>query len=165
MFAEVKERLRVSPRHLLLYIVVFLTWGVISNSIGKAAHIAEFGHSWQILTCYGLYLIPVSLFVRHKSLWDQYLFGLFALAILELLGYSFGTSVAHEGNIFDQVLGVRNFTLAMTVFFAIIPPVGNTLVQVADRLVPGGSEASEMGVAPASYGAGGADGEQLAKGA
>ncbi|MFM7204484.1 MAG: hypothetical protein ACKO6N_27230 [Myxococcota bacterium] len=124
---------QATARQYVLYVLVFLTWGLISNSIGKALHIAEFGHWWQVATCYVGYLVPVSLVLRRKSLFEQYVYGVFALAPLELIGYSLGTSIAHDNNLFDLVLGPRNFTLAMSVFFGIIPPVGNTIVKTLDE--------------------------------
>lgn len=126
-----------TPRQYILYVLVFLTWGLISNSIGKALHIAEFGHWWQVATCYVGYLVPVSLVLRRKSLFEQYVYGVFALAPLELVGYSIGTSIAHDNNLFDLVLGPRNFTLAMSVFFGIIPPVGNSIVKILDEKLGG----------------------------
>lgn len=132
---SVLQRLAVSRRQLALYILLYITAGFIMNEVGKTLEIAEFGHWWQVLTCYGLYLIPCSLVVRHRSTADQYLHGLLFLGILELLGYSFGTSIAHRGNLLDAILGERNFTLAMTLFFAAIPPVGNHAVVALERLV------------------------------
>lgn len=140
---ELKERLLIPRRMVLLYGTIYFVAGLIMNSIGKLAHIAEFGHWWQVFTCYVLYLVPMSLLVRNKSLWDQYLFGLWALALLELVGYSLGTSIAHPGNILDQILGERNFTLAMTVFFATYIPGGNLLVAFAQRVVFGEEEEAE----------------------
>ena len=122
-------KLQATRRQYVIYALVFFTWGCISNSIGKMLSIAEFGHWWQVFTCYVVYLVPVSLLLRDKSTFEQYVYGVFALAPLELLGYSLGTSIAHPDNLFDLVLGPRNFTLAMCVFFGIIPPVGNFLVR------------------------------------
>ena len=139
-------RLRVSPRTLTLYVTIYLTAGFIMNGFGKAMAIAEFGHWWQVLTCYGVYLIPCSLYVREKSAFDQYLYGLLFLGVLEMLGYSFGTSIAHPGNILDVVLTERNFSLAMTLFFAVIPPVGNWGVAAVEALVFG--RVGEAQVAP-----------------
>ena len=113
----------------MLYAVIYLTWGSASDTIGKLLLIAEFRHWWQILTCYICYLVPVSLLVREKSILEQYVYGVVALAPLELLGYALGTSIAHNGNVLDEMIGPRNFTLAMCVFFGIIPPIGNSLVR------------------------------------
>lgn len=128
------QRLHATPRQYALYVAVYMIWGLTSNSIGKSLAIAEFAHWFQVFTCYVLYLVPVSLLVRHKSAFEQYVYGVFALAPLELVGYGIGTSIAHDGNILDAVLGPRNFSLAMTVFFGIIPPVGNSIVRALDGL-------------------------------
>ena len=133
------RRLEVTPRTLALYVLIYLTAGFIMNAIGQALHIAEFGHWWQVITCYGVYLIPCSLFVRGKSSFDQYLHGLLFLGVLEMLGYSFGTSIAHSGNMLDTIFTERNFTLSMTLFFALILPVGNWGVASVEALVFGAS--------------------------
>lgn len=121
-------RLQVSPKTLAVYIALYIPIGFVMNGIGQAAEIAEFANWWQVLTCYGLYLIPCSLVIRHRAYWDQYLFGVFMLGLLETLGYAFGTSIAHEGNILDQILGPRNFALAMSLWFGIYLPAGNLAV-------------------------------------
>lgn len=121
-------RLRVPRRMLLVYIALYIPAGFVMNGIGQAAQIAEFANWWQVLTCYGLYLIPCSLVIRHRSYWDQYLFGVFMLGLLETLGYALGTSIAHEGNIIDQILGQRNFSLAMSLWFGTYLPAGNAAV-------------------------------------
>ena len=126
--AAVLDRLRVSPKTLAVYIGLYIPIGFVMNGIGQAAEIAEFANWWQVLTCYGLYLIPCSLVIRHRSHWDQYLFGVFMLGLLETLGYALGTSIAHEGNIIDQILGPRNFALAMSLWFGIYLPAGNAAV-------------------------------------
>ena len=94
------------------------------NGFGHT-EIAMFTYWWQVLTCYGLYLIPASMLWRHRHWFDQYLWGLMVLGVLEVLGYALGTSIAFSGNIIDEVLGVRTFALVMTLFFAGIIPVGN----------------------------------------
>lgn len=133
------SRLRIPGRQLAVYALVYFVAGLIMNSIGKLAQIAEFGHWWQVFTCYVLYLVPMSLLIRHKNIWDQYLFGLLVLALLELVGYALGTSIAHPNNILDKILGERNFTLAMTVFFATYIPGGNLLVASVYKMVFGDS--------------------------
>jgi hypothetical protein len=127
------EMVRATPRQYVLYGGVYLLWGATMDTIGQQMAIAEFRHWWQILTCYLCYLVPISLLVRRKSHFEQYVYGVLALAPLELLGYALGTSIAHEGNVLDAVLGPRNFTLAMCIFFGIIPPVGNSVVRWIDR--------------------------------
>ena len=98
------------------------------NEIGQQLEIAKFANWWQVITCYGGYLVPVSLAVSHKNFWDQYLHGLLALCILEFCGYSFGTSIPYENNLIDTWFGVRNFSLTMAIFFASYIPLGNALM-------------------------------------
>jgi len=124
-----REQLQATPRQYVLYAVIYFIWGSASDTIGKLLLIAEFRHWRQILTCYVGYLVPVSLLVRKKSILEQYVYGVVALAPLKLLGYALGTSIAHDGNLLDAMIGPRNFTLAMCVFFGIIPPIGNSLVR------------------------------------
>ena len=126
---RLREQLQATPRQYVLYAIIYFIWGSASDTIGKLLLIAEFRHWWQILTCYICYLVPVSLLVRNKSILEQYIYGVVALAPLELLGYALGTSIAHNGNVLDATIGPRNFTLAMCVFFGIIPPIGNGLVR------------------------------------
>ena len=72
---------------------------------------------------------------RHRSKFDQYLFGLLVMAGLELSGYALHTSIAFEGNIIDRVLTERNFSLSMTVFFAVILPLGNTAADALHKVL------------------------------
>lgn len=131
-----RRRLSVTPRELGLYLAVYIPAGFIMNGIGKAMHIAEFMHWWQVLTCYGLYLVPCSLVVRHRHWTDQYLFGLLALGLLEVSGYTLGSSIAHDGNILDAIFGPRNFTLVMTLWFGTYLPAGNAAVGALVRAMP-----------------------------
>ena len=55
-------------------------------------------------------------------------------------GYALGTSRAFEGNLIDRVLGPRNFTLAMVVFFGWILPLGNRAVAWLDGRLFGAVE-------------------------
>ena len=128
-FARLRIGLRATRRQYLVYLGVFFVWGMVANQLGKLSAIAEFRHWWQVLTCYLGYLVPVSLLLRRKSTFEQYVYGVFALAPLELAGYALGSSIAHDNNVIDQLLGPRNFTLFMSVFFGIIPPVGNAIVR------------------------------------
>ena len=52
------KRVQVPPGVLLAYIALYIPIGFVMNAIGQAAEIAEFANWWQVLTCYGLYLIP-----------------------------------------------------------------------------------------------------------
>ena len=132
---SVLAKLRATRRQYLLYFLVFAIWGNISNAAGQYLEIARFGHYFQVYTCYVLYLVPCSLLVRDRSTFEQYDYGVFFLAPLELLGYGLHTSIAYDHNLFDMVLGERNFSLAMCVFFGIIPPIGNTIVRKLDEML------------------------------
>ena len=113
--------LRAPPPLIALYLAV----GFLMNEVGRLAQIAEFSQWWQVLTCYGLYMVPCSLLVRHRHWFDQYLFGLLALGLLELAGYSLGTSIAHPGNVLDADFTERNFSLSMVLWFGLYLPAGN----------------------------------------
>lgn len=126
---------RATRRQILLYAALYLLCGLCMNCLGKLLKIAEFVSWWQVVSCYVLYLVPASLLVRRHGLVQQYLYGLLALAPLELAGYAIGSSRAYPGNVVDQVLGERNFTLAMVVFFAWILPLGNLAVAHLERLL------------------------------
>jgi hypothetical protein len=133
LWDSLRQNLAATPRQILLYEILYLGWGFTMNALGKALRIAQFAHGWQVLTCYGLYLVPASLLVRRHGPGQQYLFGLLTLAPLELLGYALGTSLAFPGNLLDRVLGERNFSLAMVVFFAALLPLGNWAVDRLER--------------------------------
>ena len=119
------DNLRQTPSVWIAYVLLYIPAGFVMNSVGQVTEIAMFANWWQVLTCYGLYLIPASLLWRHRSWFDQYLWGLLVLGVLEILGYALGTSIAFTGNILDSILGERSFALAMTLFFAGIIPLGN----------------------------------------
>ena len=129
------DRLDVPGRLWIAYVAVYIPLGFSMNAIGQYAEIAMFANWWQVLTCYGLYLIPASILCRARSSFDQYLCGLLILGLLEICGYAFETSIAFPGNVIDTVLGERNFSLAMTLFFASFIPAGNWLVaRFSERL-------------------------------
>lgn len=109
----------------LVYGIVYVSVGFVNHRLGQALRIAEFSHDWQVLTCYGAYLVPWSIATRRLALFDQYRWGLLALALLELPGYALQTSIAHPNNMIDRVVGERNFSLVMTIAFAWILPLGN----------------------------------------
>ena len=58
----------------------------------------------------------------------QYAYGLIAMGLLEFIGYALETSYAYPDNILDTYFGPRNFSLAMTLFFAWYFPLGNWVV-------------------------------------
>jgi hypothetical protein len=124
----IKSRLEVDHRVLALYCVVYFTWGLGMNWFGQWAEIARFTYWWQIITCYILYMVPVSLFLRKFSWYEQYAYGVVAMGVLEFLGYWLQTSYAYPNNILDQFFQPQNFALGMTLFFGAYIPLGNGLI-------------------------------------
>ena len=116
---------QTSRRVWLWYLAVYLCAGFIMNGIGQWLEIAKFANWWQVISCYGLYLVPASLLVKHRSMFDQYLHGLLFLGLLELGGYTLQTSIPYPNNVIDFLFTERNFALAMTLFFAALLPLGN----------------------------------------
>jgi hypothetical protein len=133
MWATFTRSLAATRRQYLLYVGLYLLSGLVMNALGKLLQIAEFASWWQVISCYVLYLVPASLLVRRYGPFQQYLYGLLALAPLELAGYALGTSLAYPHNILDRIFGERNFVLVMVVFFASILPCGNWAVARLER--------------------------------
>ncbi|HIB49354.1 MAG TPA: hypothetical protein EYN07_08255 [Flavobacteriaceae bacterium] len=115
---------------ILLYVCIYIPWGFAMNYIGQLLEIAKFQNWWQVITCYGLYMIPVSLVLRKYSVFDQYCYGLLAMGLLEFAGYTLGTSYVYPNNILVQWFGPYTFALLMTLFFAAYFPLGNSLVKL-----------------------------------
>lgn len=132
---HVKSSWKVDRRMIAIYVVVYFLWGVLMNEFGQWASIARFNNWWQIITCYILYMIPISLLLRKLPWHAQYAYGLIAMGVLEFLGYAMKTSYAYPNNLMDQFFGVRNFSLAMALFFAAYFPLGNALVARLFRTV------------------------------
>lgn len=123
-----KSSLRVDKRLLLIYCIVYFFCGSAMNWIGIQLEIAKFGHWWQVVTCYVLYMVPISLLLRKMPIHTQYAYGLVAMGFLEFGGYYFETSHAYSNNIVEQLFGIRNFALGMALFFALYFPLGNWAV-------------------------------------
>lgn len=119
---------KVEPKRLLIYIIVYFLWGLGMNWIGKELEIAKFTYWWQVIGCYVLYMIPISILVRSYSFFRQYAYGLVAMGVLEFCGYALGTSYIYPNNILDQWFGEHVFALGMALFFALYFPIGNTVV-------------------------------------
>lgn len=129
-----RDRLRV-PRHtLMIYLLLYFSWGMMMNYIGQVTAIARFTFWWQVITCYILYMVPISLLLRELKWYEQYAYGLVAMALLEFAGYWFQTSYAYPDNILDQVFGIRNFSLGMAIFFGFYFPLGNWAVGKLEQL-------------------------------
>ena len=119
------ERLNVDPKLILVYVIIYLAWGFLMDWVGTELEIARFTYWWQVITVYGLYMIPISLLLRGLSFHMQYAYGLIAMGLLEFTGYALESSYAYPDNILDAYFGIRNFSLAMTLFFAWYFPLGN----------------------------------------
>ncbi len=128
MFSFLNPIWKVEPKRLLIYIVVYFLWGWVMNWFGEEVEIAKFTHWWQVITCYVLYMIPVSILLRPYSFFTQYAYGLVAMGILEFGGYALGTSYIYPGNILDRLFGEHVFALGMTLFFGLYFPIGNIVV-------------------------------------
>ncbi len=122
------SKLNVDKKLVLVYCVVYLVAGFLMDKLGSEAEIARFTYWWQILTVYGLYMIPISLVLRGLPFHMQYAYGLIAMGLLEFGGYALGSSYAYPDNILDKLFTVRNFSLGMALFFALYFPLGNALV-------------------------------------
>ncbi|RZS92293.1 hypothetical protein [Aquimarina brevivitae] len=132
MYTLLSVKLKALQKHpttlLLTYVVVYFIWGLGMNEFGKFMEIARFANWWQVITCYILYMVPISLLLRNKPFFDQYAYGLVAMGILEFMGYWLQTSYAYPDNILAQVFNPLNFSLGMALFFALYFPAGNWLV-------------------------------------
>jgi len=125
---HIKDSFNVDKRMLLVYVVLYFSWGMLMDWFGQYMEIARFTHWWQVITVYVLFMVPLSLLLR-KFVWHvQYAYGLIAMAILEWLGYKLETSYAYPDNLLDQYFNIRNFSLSMAIFFAAYFPVGNWAV-------------------------------------
>ncbi|CAM3312922.1 hypothetical protein [Aequorivita lipolytica] len=117
-----------SLKKLLVYILVYAIAGTVMNEFGKYAEIARFENWWQIITCYVLYMVPISILISKHSFFNQYCYGLLAMGLLEFSGYTLQTSYVYPDNIILQWFGPYNLALGMTLFFALYFPLGNILV-------------------------------------
>lgn len=124
----VLHKVNVDKRLLLVYCVIYFTWGMGMDWFGEYVQIAKFTYWWQVITCYILYMVPISLLLRGLPFHMQYAYGLVAMGLLEFGGYALQTSYAYPDNIVDQFFNIRNFSLGMALFFALYFPLGNWLV-------------------------------------
>ncbi len=128
--------LKTTPKTLILiYIIIYFFWGLGMNRFGAEMEIARFTFWWQVITCYILYMVPISILLREYNFFNQYAYGLVAMGILEFLGYWLQTSYVYDNNILDQFFNPQNFSLGMALFFALYFPAGNWLVTKVHRLI------------------------------
>ena len=120
-----KSKLNVDKRLIAIYCIVYFIWGMAMDWFGAQVEIAKFTYWWQVITCYILYMVPISLLLRKLPFHAQYAYGLVAMGLLELGGYAFESSYAYPNNIIDNILNERNFALGMALFFALYFPLGN----------------------------------------
>tara|TARA_R110002124_G_scaffold287364_1_gene474030 strand:+ start:59877 stop:60236 length:360 start_codon:yes stop_codon:yes gene_type:complete len=98
------------------------------NTFGEWAEIAKFTHWWQVITCYIIYMVPLSIFLTQFSYFNQYAYGLIAMGLLEFSGYALETSYVYPNNLLINWFGPYTFALIMTLFFATYFPLGNYVV-------------------------------------
>ncbi|EZH74469.1 hypothetical protein ATO12_11920 [Aquimarina atlantica] len=128
--------LKEAPKTLILtYIVIYFLWGLGMNRFGAEVEIARFTYWWQVITCYILYMVPISIILKQYSFFEQYAYGLVAMGILEFLGYWLQSSYAYPDNILDKIFNPQNFSLGMALFFALYFPAGNWLVKKVHGLI------------------------------
>ncbi len=126
----IKSKLNVEKKLVLIYCIVYFFWGLGMNWFGIEVGIAKFTYWWQVITCYILYMVPISLLLRNLPFHAQYAYGLVAMAFLEFGGYAIESSYAFPNNLLDQFFGIRNFSLGMALFFALYFPLGNWGVSI-----------------------------------
>ena len=124
----VMMKLNVDIKLILVYVVIYFTWGMAMNAFGKKMKIAKFTYWWQVITCYILYMVPISLLLRGLPFHTQYAYGLVAMGFLEFGGYALKSSYAYPNNILDKTFSPQNFSLGMALFFALYFPAGNWVV-------------------------------------
>ncbi len=130
-----REKLKVDKKSLLTYCLVYFIWGLGMNWFGIKMEIAKFTYWWQVITCYIIYMVPISLLLRKMPFHAQYAYGLVAMSLLEFAGYALETSYAYPNNLLDKIVGERSFGLAMALFFAFYFPLGNWGVEKIYTLV------------------------------
>ncbi len=130
-----KSKFNVDKKLILIYILIYFSWGMGMNEFGATMQIAKFTFWWQVITCYILYMIPISLLLRGLPFHMQYAYGLVAMGLLEFGGYALKTSYAYPNNILDQFFNIRNFSLGMALFFALYFPIGNWAVSKIYKLL------------------------------
>lgn len=132
---RVRDSFRLPTSLWVNYAVTYFIIGSLMNQVGQWLEIARFTYWWQVITVYVLYMVPLSVAMRRLPWWQQYLYGLWPMGLLELGGYALHSSYAYPGNLLDRWLDPRNFTLVMTLFFAAYFPLLNRLVLLIQRTV------------------------------
>jgi hypothetical protein len=121
----------------VLYLVAYCSVGGFLQFESPYLRVAAFFHDWQVLTLYGLYLVPLSLLLRGRAWHVQYVYALVAIAPVDIVGFALGTSIAYPGNVIERTFGVRSFTLVFVVCAGWIPLAGNSVLSaLEDWLFP-----------------------------
>mgnify|MGYP000642360491 CR=1 FL=1 len=126
--AYAKKQFAVDKKLILLYIIIYFFWGMAMDKFGTVMEIARFTYWWQVITCYILYMVPISLLLRKLPFHAQYAYGLVTMGLLEFGGYALRTSYAYPDNLLYKLFSPQNFALGMAMFFALYYPVGNWFV-------------------------------------
>ena len=132
-----KKKFDVDPKLIVLYCVIYFVWGMIMDKFGQTVEIARFTYWWQVITCYIVYMVPVSLLLRKLPFHAQYAYGLVSMGLLEFGGYAMRSSYAYPDNLLDQFFSPQNFALGMALFFALYYPLGNWGVGKIYKLIFG----------------------------
>src|SRR5438132_4486125 len=135
LLSRLREEFRLSAVHWLAYVATYLLVGAMMNQVGQWLEIARFVFWWQVVTVYVLYMVPISILLRRLPWWQQYLYGLLPMGLLEFGGYALHSSYAYPHNILDRFFSERNFSLAMTLFFALYFPLLNAVVARLHTLI------------------------------
>lgn len=134
-FDRLREEFRIPAVYWVTYAVTYFAIGSLMNQVGQWLEIARFVYWWQVITVYVLYMVPISILLRKLPWWQQYIYGLLPMGLLEFGGYALHSSYAYPHNILDRFFSERNFSLAMALFFALYFPLLNALVIRLYRLL------------------------------
>lgn len=116
-----------------VYLTSYLLVGTILQLSAPYIRVARFAYDWQVVTIYGLYLVPMSVLLRGRPWHTQYAYALVAIAPIDIAGFALHTSLAYPNNRLDVIVGERNFTLTFVILASWIPFFGNMFVQAVTR--------------------------------
>jgi hypothetical protein len=131
--------LDVTPRMFFLYwafntvLITFNHYFFNKDGVLPVAHFHTPLQSFHV----GLFIAVQSMLVRKRNFWEQICFSVATTSLLELPAYTFGTSVVEPGNFVEQIFGVRNFTLALTMVLSFLIPFNNWVVPLIERTLFG----------------------------
>ena len=113
----------------ITYFVCYLFVGTVLQLSAPYLRIARFANDWQVISLYGMFLVPLSVLLRGRPWHTQYAYALVAIAPIDIAGFALKTSLAYPNNLLDYVVGERNFTLTFVVLASWIPFCGNFVVE------------------------------------